>query len=240
MGELLGYSAKQVRDAERPHLEAGEPLMAWAADGLATEIRYLLDARPSRSGPPRVLLLVGAGNNGGDALYAGEELAAAGADVAVAVLLDRVHEEGLGAALAAGARTIPAAEIVQEAATADVLVDGLVGTGSTGALRGVLREAVLAVLPVLAGPDRPAVVAVDIPSGIDPDTGDVPDPAVLPADVTVTFGALKAGLLLQPASRLVGHVVLVDIGLRPELAGMEPLLRLPILPPVLGASSIRM
>jgi hypothetical protein len=53
----------------------------------------------------------------------------------------------------------------------------------------------------------------------------VPDPIVLPADVTVTFGALKAGLLLDPAAQLTGRVVLVDLGLGPGLAGVEPLVR---------------
>jgi NAD(P)H-hydrate repair Nnr-like enzyme with NAD(P)H-hydrate epimerase domain len=71
------------------------------------------------------------------------------------------------------------------------------------------------------------VVAVDLPSGIGPSDGRVPDPAVLPADVTVTFGALKAGLLLEPARSLAGRVILIDIGLGPELEGVEPVLRAP-------------
>ena len=78
---------------------------------------------------------------------------------------------------------------------------------------------------MLNGPDRALVVAVDQPSGIGTDDGSVPDPAVLPADVTVTFGALKAGLLLSPGAELAGRIVLVDIGLGPELEGVEPLLR---------------
>jgi hypothetical protein len=85
---------------------------------------------------------------------------------------------------------------------------------------------VVALLPLVGGPGSPVVVAVDLPSGTDPDDGSVPDPAVLPADVTVTFGALKAGLLLEPARSLAGRVILIDIGLQPELAGVEPVLRL--------------
>ena len=81
-------------------------------------------------------------------------------------------------------------------------------------------------IPVLDRPLRPDVVAVDLPSGISPDDGGVPDPVVLPADVTVTFGAVKAGLLLQPARRLAGGVRLIDIGLRPYLEGVEPLVDL--------------
>jgi hypothetical protein len=73
-----------------------------------------------------------------------------------------------------------------------------------------------------AGTRHPLVVAVDLPSGISPDDGRVPDPTVLPADATVTMGAVKAGLLLPPASRLAGRVVLVDLGLGRALAGVEP------------------
>ncbi|MCU1437144.1 MAG: NAD(P)H-hydrate epimerase [Naasia sp.] len=245
MTELLGYSARQVRDAEEPHLAAGEPLMARAAAALADEIRRVLGARPGRAGrAARVLLLVGAGNNGGDALYAGAELARAGIEVVVFPALDRVHVAGLEAALAAGARRVGPDELEAAAAAADLLVDGLVGTGSSGALRGPLREAVASVLPVLDRPSRPAVVAVDIPSGIDPDTGEVPGapvagspvhgsaepdgavPVVLPADLTVTFGGIKGGLLLPPARDLAGRVVLVDLGLGPQLAEMTPLVRL--------------
>jgi NAD(P)H-hydrate epimerase len=70
---------------------------------------------------------------------------------------------------------------------------------------------------VLEERESPRVVAVDIPSGIGPDDGTVPDPTVLPADLTVTFGAVKAGLLLEPGSRYAGRVVLVDLGLGPHL-----------------------
>ena len=66
-------------------------------------------------------------------------------------------------------------------------------------------------------------MAVDLPSGVHPDDGSVPDPTVLRADVTVTFGAVKAGLLLEPAAEYAGRIELVDLGLGPELAAMTPL-----------------
>lgn len=276
---IRGYSAEQIRAAEEPHLRAGEPLMARAAAGLADVIRQELDARADARAhagtPPRVLVLVGSGNNGGDALFAMAQLAASGCDVAVATLGSRVHEEGLAAALAAGARVVGDASggvggssdrdgastasardeaegdgasaealltrVVAEAGRCDVVVDGILGTGAyrSPALRGLARDAVAAVRAVVA--ERPAaersgalVVAVDLPSGIDPDTGAVPDGVdaetgearegvVLPADVTVTFGAHKAGLLREPAVGLAGRVVLVDIGLAPDLERVEPL-----------------
>lgn len=230
---INGYSAEQIRSAEKPHLVAGEPLMQRAAAGLAGQIRTVLRQRAGRS-PGRlgsILLLVGSGDNGGDGLFAGAELAAEGVDVTVVPTGSRMHETGLAAALASGAHIASATpdDIAPLAGRADVIVDAIVGTGTSRnpALRGAAREIVAALLPVVSAPDGPAVVAVDIPSGIDPTDGSVPDPIVLPADLTVTFGGVKAGLLLQPASRLAGRVQLIDIGLGPDLAKLEPLVRLP-------------
>ncbi len=194
------YLAADVRAAERPLLDAGVPLMARAAAGLARELRVL--DRP-------LLVLVGSGNNGGDALYAAAELAAEGRAVRVIPVADRVHEEGLAAARAAGATVHDPADATALAAGA-VVVDGILGTGSAGrpALRGTAREVVQALRPL-----DPTVVAVDLPSGVDADTGAVPDPAVLRAAITVTFGAMKPGLRLQPGAGYAGRVVVVDIGL---------------------------
>ncbi|GAB2981109.1 NAD(P)H-hydrate epimerase [Frigoribacterium salinisoli] len=231
-----GYSAAQVRAAERPLLEAGEPLMARAAAGLAAEVRRRLRARLAAAGRAdrgRVLLLVGSGSNGGDALFAGAELAAEGVEVTSVALGSRVHEDGSAAATGAGVATSPVDDW-QDPATArarlrgvDVVVDGILGTGTGDdpALRGAAAAVVAALLPALAGEGAPIVVACDLPSGTGPDDGAVPSPVVLPAAVTVTFGACKAGLLLAPARDLAGEVVVVDIGLGPQLAGQEPLVR---------------
>lgn len=216
-----GWSAAQVRAAEQPLLEAGEPLMQRAADGLATEIEQLL---AGRSAPPgRVLVLIGGGNNGGDALFAGATLAAAGHPVTLVPLSPRIHGAGLAAAIEAGATVAPSAEpeaVARLARAADLLVDGILGTGAAASppLRPPARDVVAA---ILAAGVSAAVVAVDLPSGTGPDDGSVHQP-VLAADVTVTFGAVKAGLLLPPAREVAGRVVLVDIGLGPNLAG-EPL-----------------
>ena len=106
-----------------------------------------------------------------------------------------------------------------------MIVDGILGTGTSAdpALRGRARELVVGVLPALAATDRPTVVAVDLPSGIHPDDGSVPDPAVLPADVTVTFGAAKAGLLLEPGADYAGELRVIDLGLGAELERFTPL-----------------
>lgn len=230
---INGYSAAQIRAAEAPHLAAGEPLMRRAAAGLAGEIRAVLRDRGAHPSG-HVLLLVGSGDNGGDGLFAGAELAAEGVDVAIVATGSRMHDGGLTAALRAGARVesadTPAANRVAHLASrADVVVDAILGTGTSPnpALRGTARDMVAAILPVVAAPGGPSVIAVDIPSGIDPSDGTVPDPTVLPANLTVTFGGYKAGLLISPASRLAGRVRLIDIGPGPDLAEFEPVVRVP-------------
>lgn len=204
-----GYTAAQVRAAEQPLLDAGVPLMRRAAEALAAELRDLA--------PRRVLVLVGSGDNGGDALYAAAELAAEGVRVDLVATGPRFHAEGAAAAEDAGAHWADPSEVGTLAASADVVVDGILGTGSSPGLRGDARHVVVEVLPALEATPRPRVVAVDLPSGIGPDDGSVPDPVVLPADLTVTFGAEKAGLLREPGSRYAGRVVLVDLGLGPYL-----------------------
>jgi NAD(P)H-hydrate epimerase len=210
-----GYSAEQVRAAERPLLAAGVPLMQRAATGLAREIRSLA--------PRRILLLVGAGNNGADAMFAAAQLAHDGVDVAIVTTGRTADPESLAAAIAAGAVVHPVAEVAGLAASVDLIVDGILGTGTSAdpSLRGTARDAVAA---ILALPHRPPVVAVDIPSGIDPTDGSVPAPCVLPAAVTVTFGGCKAGLLIRPGADYAGEVRLVDIGLGEQLAAMEPVI----------------
>jgi NAD(P)H-hydrate epimerase len=233
---VKAYTTAQIRSAEAPLLATGVPLMARASAGLATETAALLQQRgrartDATAGADhgvrgaRVLVLAGAGDNGGDALHAAALLGADGATVTVAPTASRIHQPGLAAALAAGASVLPAgasvAEIAGVAAASDVILDGIVGIGSSGSagLRGRARDIVAGILPVLQESGAPAVVAVDIPSGIGPDDGAVPDPAVLPADLTVTFGGCKAGLLREPAARLAGRIVVVDIGITAALEG---------------------
>lgn len=217
----LGYAAAQVREAERPLLEAGVPLMARAASGLAAVVREVLEARRTRAG--RVVVLAGSGSNGGDALLAAAELARGGCSIVVVRLGRRVHGPGLAAAVRAGARLLPpdatAGAVAAAIAEADVVLDGILGTGARGGLRSPAREVVGRVLE--SGPRRAEVVAVDLPSGVDPDDGSV-SPPVLRAGTTVTFGAMKAGLLLDPGRALAGRLHLIDIGLGPALEGLEP------------------
>ncbi|WP_049572704.1 NAD(P)H-hydrate dehydratase [Streptomyces sp. SBT349] len=208
------YRVETVRAAERAlmgRLPEGT-LMTRAAAGLAAACAGLL--RPSVAGS-RVVVLAGSGDNGGDALYAGARLARRGAAV-TAVLLspDRAHPGGLAALRAGGGRTVTAdARDAAHAliARAALVVDGITGIGGRGGLRPAAEE-----LARAAAEGAVPVVAVDLPSGVDADSGEVRGAAV-EAALTVTFGTLKPGLLIDPAADHAGEVRLVDIGLGPEL-----------------------
>ena len=212
------YLAAQVRAAERPLLDAGEPLMRRAAGALARIVHSDLGEAGGR-----VLVLAGSGDNGGDALFAAAHLATEkGVRVDVVLTSERVHEAALAAATAAGARTIEISDAIAAASGYDLVLDGILGIGASpsAALRGTARAVVETLLPAVRG-GRPRVVADDVPSGLQPDDG-TSDAVVLPAAVTVTFGAAKAGLFTGTGPRLAGRIVLVDIGLMPGLADVEP------------------
>ncbi|WP_309104764.1 NAD(P)H-hydrate epimerase [Microbacterium sp.] len=141
-------------------------------------------------------------------MFAAAEVAANGTEVDVLRTADRVHDEALAAATDAGATLIELGDV--DAAAYDLVVDGILGIGARGGLRGRAREVVSTLMPA-----TPRVIAVDLPSGLDPDLGDAGD-IVLPATTTVTFGAVKAGLTRGEGPALSGRVVLVRLGL--ELA----------------------
>ncbi|WP_434741700.1 NAD(P)H-hydrate dehydratase [Micromonospora sp. SH-82] len=220
------WRVADVRAAEAGLLATLPPgtLMRRAAAGLARRCALLLVDRGGVYGA-RVLLLVGSGDNGGDALFAGEHLARRGAAVsALLVDRDRVHAEGLAALRAAGGRVVDGPP-----PTVDLVVDGIVGIGGRGGLRETAQQLAGGLIRH-RGRDghRAVVVAVDVPSGVAVDTGDVPStaagrPAAVHADVTVTFGAWKPALVVGPAAALTGEVELVDIGLGPWLRGTPAL-----------------
>ncbi len=197
---MQAYTGSAVRAAERPLLDAGQgdALMRRAAWGLATHTLRELRARGPVAGAT-VVALVGTGNNGGDALWALSFLRRRGVDAVAVPMGARMHEAGLAAHLRAGGRVaerFPARSVL--------LIDGVLGTGARGGWEP---------------PEIPAgiaVVACDLPSGVDADTGHVAG-GVIAADLTVTFGALKSGLLIGAGAHAAGRVELVDIGLEPYL-----------------------
>jgi hydroxyethylthiazole kinase-like uncharacterized protein yjeF len=209
------YDAATVRAAEAPLLASLSEgtLMQRAAFALARRCAALLGTVYGS----RVVVLAGSGGNGGDALYAGALLASRGARVDALLLTDSVDDAARAALRAAGGRVLTAGGEgggdVALVAGADLVLDGMVGIGGTGPLRAPMARLV-ALLSSAAGSSAhpPMVVAVDVPSGVDASTGEVSGVAVR-ADVTVTFGALKVGLVISPGAEHAGQVEVVDIGL---------------------------
>ena len=205
------HQVRTVRAAEQALMAELPPgaLMQRAAAGLASVSAGLLGKVPGA----RVVVLAGSGDNGGDALYAGARLASRGAVVLAVTAGSRVHEEGAAALRAAGGRLASpdAAAVPAALGAADLIIDGLLGIGGHGGLREPQAS-----LAGLAARSPAVVVAVDLPSGVDADTG-VVEGAAIQADVTVTFGTLKPGLLIDPGGRHAGVVELIDIGLGPYL-----------------------
>jgi ADP-dependent NAD(P)H-hydrate dehydratase / NAD(P)H-hydrate epimerase len=205
------HTVAEVRAAEAA-LMATLPdgvLMQRAAHPLSVHCENLL----GRVYGAQVVLLVGSGSNGGDALFAGARLARLGAQVhAVLLKPERAHGAGL-AEFRRRSRRIHAdgasRSTLDLVAAADLVVDGIVGIGGRGELRG---DAI-----ALADVARDALtVAVDVPSGVDADTGWIGEHAIR-ADATVTFGTLKQGLVSGAGRAKVGEIRLVDIGLGPHL-----------------------
>ncbi|MBB3049111.1 hydroxyethylthiazole kinase-like uncharacterized protein yjeF [Prauserella isguenensis] len=199
------WTTAGVREAEDEVL-ARTPdgaLMRRAAHAVAVRAAALLAEHTGGVAGRRVLLVVGAGNNGGDALWAGAFLRRRGVGVAAVLLApEKAHAAGLAALRRSGGRVLSETDVPQWIERAELVVDGVVGISARGPLRPAAAD--------LFGRVTAPVLAVDLPSGVDPDTGAVDGPAVR-AVATVTFGARKPVHLLGPGR--CGDVTLVDLGL---------------------------
>ncbi|MFP3073479.1 MAG: NAD(P)H-hydrate dehydratase [Caldivirga sp.] len=172
----------------------------------------------------RILVVAGLGNNGGDGIVAGRYLYNSGREVVV-ILLGKVSdltEEPAATNLKIclnllGCRILEARDEIELLAYqdyfvkwADVIIDAVFGIG----IRGRIRQPASAAIDLMNMSKAPKV-AVDVPSGMDPDTGEVTDKAVK-ADVTVTMHRAKRGLVTEGAKQYVGELVVVDIGIPRE------------------------
>jgi len=164
----------------------------------------------------RVLVLCGGGNNGGDGMVVARHVAQRGAEVQVVLVADPAKVTGdaltnlhIVQKLGLPLHVLRSAEPLHSiwANRWDIVVDALLGVGVTGEVRGLVGETIrfLGECPV-------PVVAVDVPSGIDADTGAVCGCAMR-ATLTVTFGAMKVGLAVYPGVEFAGEVVVADIGI---------------------------
>ena len=214
-------TSEQMRDIDRrtitEHQVPGEELMERAGMGVVRCVEYLLELR--RAGRPTVVLFAGKGNNGGDAFVVARALCERGVAVKLFIAGQITEIKGdarthLDRMLLVGVSTreLPSVDEWVDSCFSglkpDVVVDGILGTGTVGAARGVCAEAIRR---VNALSERSLVVAIDIPSGLDSDTGDIAGDVVA-ADVTVTMGVPKVGLVSGRAVECVGVVEVVDIG----------------------------
>ncbi|MBF6299029.1 bifunctional ADP-dependent NAD(P)H-hydrate dehydratase/NAD(P)H-hydrate epimerase [Nocardia amamiensis] len=208
------FRAADVLDTVATELARKGPedrLLRRAAAQLASACIQFLAERTGGVYGRRVALLVGTGKNGADALLACPRLRRRGVVVEALLVADTAYEPGVIALLNSGGRIITPmnpGDAAKALARADLVVDGIIGESSFGALRGRAAELVAAI------PADMPVIAVDLPSGVDPDTGEISGPHVR-ADVTVTFSAAKPCVLLPPGCHAAGLVRLVDVGLPP-------------------------
>ena len=204
-------TAAQIRTAEERTVARGTStsvLMERAGAAVASEVTSL-------SPQGRIVVVTGKGNNGGDGWVAARCLHEAGRDVLVLALAE---PQAIAGAAGAAAREAVAAgvpwtlvasdeELLLELASAAVVVDALLGTGAAGAPREPLARIIEAI-----GESDAIVVSVDMPSGVDTDTGAATGAAVA-ADSTVTFSSLKRGLVVGRGALQAGEVVVADIGI---------------------------
>lgn len=220
---IPGYRVAQIRTAEQRAIDVvgADLLMQRAAAGLATAVLRRLPTwtGKQRSYGARVLLMLGSGNNGGDALYAAVRLARRGVAVLGWRAAASVHSAGWAAFLAAGGREVDAVTARSLLSRLDAVIDAVAGIGSRPGLAPEVadfaRRCTEAQVPV---------VAVDLPSGLSPEPPFVEAPHVV-ADLTVAFGGLKLCQLMEPAKSACGEIELVDIGLEfdePTLSQWTP------------------
>lgn len=168
------------------------------------------------------LIFAGPGNNGGDGFVAAMFFLDKGFKVSLILSADPGSYKGdaktsLDALIKLNdpkctltySKNLSDTEIREEANSADCVIDSLLGTGSTGAPRGEVERL------IRFCKNNRAVVAFDMPSGIDPLSGNIYDPCVK-ADMTITFLAAKKGMCFSPAFDMCGTVVIADIGISPE------------------------
>jgi NAD(P)H-hydrate epimerase len=206
------YTAKQMKEAELLAVERGvsfEELMERAGGGAAQGILEL-----SKGKPQRVLFICGKGNNAGDALVVARRLLTNGWDAALCFLCGRNLSELARLNLQRlEPWNVPVLEslgpvLAKLIAQADFIVDGVFGTGFSGPLPENCREVFR-----IANQTSAVRVALDIPSGMNCDTGEC-DPDTFCAGHTYTFGAYKKAHIMEECKKLCGNVSCIDIGLQ--------------------------
>ncbi len=209
-------TADQMRDIDRRCAEAGLPtevLMENAGLAVAQEVKHVLG---TISGS-QILVLVGPGNNGGDGLVAARHLHDWGAKVHLHLYRRKTEgDNNLSLALERG-MDHSEGENLLPLNSISMVIDALLGTGRLRPLDSVIKRILEQVRAGRAIRPQLLIVALDLPSGLDADSGAI-DPACLTADITVTLGFPKVGLFSFPGADKVGHLNIADIGIPESLA----------------------
>ncbi len=221
-------TVNQMREIEKQANASGvsyAEMMEHAGRGLAQQIEHIAFDKDWNE----ALGLVGAGNNGGDTLVALTYLVEAGWTARAYILNRGKNDELTARFLSAGGEVIYAEsdadfyQLNDALVSAQVLLDGLLGTGIKLPLKEQIAKTLEQCHFILADLDEPPyIVAVDCPSGVDCDTGEAALEA-LPANLTVTMAAVKQGMLKLPAFELLGELALVEIGLPDDLPAFADL-----------------
>jgi ADP-dependent NAD(P)H-hydrate dehydratase / NAD(P)H-hydrate epimerase len=218
---MLLLTAEEMRLLDRATIETGHATGVELMERAGAGVVEAMERRYGSLLGHRVLVLCGTGNNGGDGLVAARWLRARGAEVHVGLLGDAARVQG--DTLHQLARLTEEGQTVQRVASEadlerllaardqwDCALDALLGTGARGAPEGIVAAGVQALRRLDDGGTR--VVAVDLPTGVNADTGEIARRAVR-ADLTVTFGEPKRGHFLYPGRAFAGALEVVDIGL---------------------------
>lgn len=216
-------TAEQMRQIDRGAASIGlttETLMENAGRAVAEETRKFIGNVIGK----HILVIVGPGNNGGDGLVAGRYLEDWGAEVTLYLCSQRsVDDKNLALAKERGISVIHVdqdkvfATLDKLLASSEVVIDALFGTGRSRAIDDVFKQVLTRVAAAKQKNATLFVVAVDVPSGLDSDTG-AADPSCPYADATVTLGYPKPGLFNFPGAERAGKVIVADIGIPPSLA----------------------
>ncbi len=214
-------TTEQMGELERRAAEIGLPtevLMENAGLAIAREVKGWLGSAPRR----QILVLVGPGNNGGDGLVAARHLHDWGAKVHIYLCTQRgddpnyriAKERGIPSTLASEDEDLVALRNLLS--SSEVVIDALFGTGKLRPLEGTYREVLNRLAEAKGSQPSLAIIAVDLPSGLDADSG-ATDPSCVAADLTITLGYPKPGLFSFPGSEKAGRLVVADIGIPQEL-----------------------
>jgi len=221
---LKVVTSEQMRRLEQKSAEAGisvDMLMENAGLAVAEEVRKLRGG--SVAGCP-ILLLIGPGNNGGDGLVAARHLYDWDAEVSLYIYKRKLEGdknfkllEGRGLSYTDAESDKAFVALGDALSSSEIVIDALFGTGKLRPLQGAIKEVLERVRRFKESCPNLMVVSVDLPSGLDADTGAV-DEATPFADVTITLGYPKVGLFNVPGAERVGRIIVAPIGIKPKLA----------------------